>query len=44
MYLFRIFGDLDEDSSDLAVEVILDMDKNLDRLINPIEFDEGHNS
>ena len=39
---FRIFGDLDQNSLDLAKQIILDLDINRDGVINPVEFDKEH--
>lgn len=36
----RIFGDLDQNSLDLAKQIILDLDINKDEVINPVEFDK----
>ena len=37
---FRIFGDLDQNSLDLAKQILLDLDINKDGVINPVEFDK----
>ena len=44
IYLFfRIFGDVDQNSLDLAQQILLDLDINKDGVINPVEFDKEHN-